>query len=380
MSKQIMSIVVGFFFGWSAHSASSAPAASGLTVSGFLDVQHQWGRGIVELNATNKLDGDATGFLVNQGAMVLSDEFEVVEMMIDIPFRSGPRTTSATGADTTNSDLILATEEAQAYLKYQHDNGMFMQLGQFDSYFGIESNDSIDILFPTHGILHDLTPNTHTGLLMGYSFIPFYIHAMVANANSATRQPSDRSAEFSLRLGWSQEPVQASFGVAYTNSNGTYLLNGVKVDFQPSMLFNAIVQTRISKLELGAEVDVLQSRLGDAERGSGRTDHDLVFGYLGQAMFNLTNKTALGIRYEYIKNDESNEFVQAAQAGNTATTLTGQGGYLSRMTFGSRYLVNEELMVKAGVDLMNLNIGVDAPSEGKTQSWVQAAVGAVYDF
>lgn len=386
MSKFIsLAVITLGMFSSSAFGAPRAPTASGLVITGYIDIQHKWGHGVLELNPNVSMAGEPTGFLVNQGAMVLNDEFEGVEMAVDIPFRSSNQMDTATGtyAGESSNELELATEEAQAYLKYQYDSGFYWQLGQFDSYFGLESNDTVDLLFTDTGILRDFLPRTHTGALVGYGFLPFHVQLMVANSNSGTRQADDESAEYSLRLGWSQEPVQASIGMSYMKTNGEYILapTNERIEYQPRLLLNGVVQARIGKLELGGEIDIAQSRLETAQTVSGRKDHEMAMGYLIQGIFNFNSKLGAGVRYEYLRNDETNDFVQTVQAANAGTTtITGQDGYISKLTIGIRYFLNEELAAKVGVDLYNLNVGTDLPVEGKSLTWMAAAAGMVYDF
>jgi len=389
MSKFIYSGVITFgLFSAYAFGASPAPAGSGLVITGYIDVQHQWGHGILELNQNVEMAGHPTGFTVNEGAMVLSDEFQGVEMTVDIPFRSTNEIDTTTGeyAGEESNELELATEQAQAYLKYQYDSGFYWQLGQFDSYFGTESNDTVDLLFTDTGILRDFLPRTHTGALVGYSFLPFYVQLLIANPNASTRQPDDQSAEFAVRLGWSQEPIQAAIGFSYTKTDGQYVVTSPAtemIDYQPRLLLNTMVQARFGKLDFAGEMNIAQSRLETAGTVTGREDHEMVMGYLVQGIFNFNRQFGAGVRYEYIRNDETNKFVQAVQnAPGTPgiTTITGQNGYVSKLTLGTRYFVNDELAAKIGVDLYNLNVGTDLPVEGKSITFMQAAAGMVYDF
>jgi hypothetical protein len=383
MSKWILLFAVsvsGSLAGVSPKASAAGPdRANGTQVSGYIDVQHQWGRGSLDLNSTAKMPGESTGFVVNQGAMMLNHEFETAEAVVDIPFRS--HTTNG----TDSNELELATWEAQAYIKNQYDSGLYWQLGQFDGIFGTEPNDTVEILFPRHGILHGFTPTTNTGLQLGFTFLPFTVQLMAANGNSTTRQNPDLGMEYAIRLGWNQEPVNFGIGASYTENHGTYPLATLgPQDYRPRMLFNGMVSAQLGKFDVAGELNLAQSRLGDVETASaGHDKHDLVMAYLVQVLFKFTDKWAAGLRYEYIKNDETSRFVQAAQPDPTlpgATTLTGQGGYVSKLSFGVKKAMSEKLTAKAGIDVMNLNIGVDGPSKGKSNNWIEGAVAAVYDF
>ena len=391
MSKLILSLL--FIAGLNSYAQAAQPKTSsgdsGLITSGYLDTQMQWGHGTLDLNgqATTKMPGDATGFSLYQGAVMLSDEFEKAELVIDIPFRqdSTPEVLNNGALTVASNDLELGTKEAQAYVKYQYDMGLFWQIGQFDSAFGLEGNDSTDMVFSQFGILQPFTPNTHTGLLVGYSFLPFYVNVIVGNGDSLGVQSNTQGPQIGARLGWSQDPFQFSVGALYTKSEGNYFLQGGETpSYKPNILLNAVFTATIRKIDLGVEFDVAQSRMGKAQTISGSKDHEKVFGAMFQGTYSITEKLSAGVRYEYLKNDETNEYVQFADAATNATApttkLTGQGGYISKMSVGVRRVINENLSAKAGAELVNLNIGQDAPAEGKTQTWTQGSVGAVYNF
>ncbi|MGE0763607.1 MAG: outer membrane beta-barrel protein [Bdellovibrionales bacterium] len=361
----------------------------GLVASGYVDVQMQWNRGAVDLNSAVEMPGETSGFAVYQGTMMLSDEFEKAELVIDIPFRQSTNIeTSISGGVTVTSStnaFELATRDAQAYVKYQFDQSWFWQFGQFDSAFGLEGNDSVDMMFAQFGILQPFTPNTHTGLQVGYSFLPFHMTVLVANGDSRGLQQDNQSAQAGIRFGWNQEPMQFSIGALYTKTEGQYRLNGGEmVDYDANILLNSTLSATFNRMDYGVELNVAKSRHGVAQTTSGREDHDLVWGAMAQISYAANDKTVMGMRYEYLKNDDTNQYVRYADAatnvaGPTATQ-TGQGGHLSKLTFGARRVINENLSAKAGLEFLNLNVGDDAPAEGKNQSWVQSSAGVVYNF
>lgn len=389
MSKIILSLLVLVSFQTFAQTnpPKSAGSNSGLITSGYIDTQMQWGHGILKLNAAEDMPGDPTGFSIYQGSMMLSDEFEKAELVIDIPFhqKTTPDVTNNGTVTIPSNSLELGTREAQAYVKYQYDMGLFWQLGQFDSAFGLEGNDSADMIFSQFGILQPFTPNTHTGLLVGYSSLPFYVNLLIANGDSRGLQASTQSPQFGARFGWSQDPFQFSVGALYTKTDGNYFLQGGETpSYKPNIIINAVFTATIRKMDFGFELDIAQSRQGVAQTINGRKDHEKVFGAMMQGSYAITDKMAVGLRYEYLKNDETNQFVQFAdQATNSAapvTRLSGQGGYVSKMSLGARRVINENLSAKVGAELINLNIGQDAPAEGKTLTWSQASAGVVYSF
>ncbi len=357
-------------------------------ITGYMDLQMQWGRGTIDLDSGlgKGLAGDPTGFSVYQGAIILSNEFEKSEWVLDLPFRQSStlETLTAGGATTTgaSNSFDLAVKDAQAYVKYQTERGIFWQLGQFDSSFGLEGNDTVDLIFPQFGILQPFTPNTHTGLQLGYSFLPFYVSMIVGNGDSRGIQSSDHGPQLGLRFGWNEGPYQFSLGALYQDNKGSYLLSGGELaEYDPSILVNGVLTATLSRIEFGFELDVAQSRYKEAQTLGGRRSHEPVYALLGQVSYALNGTVVAGLRAETMRNDDGNIFVRYADSASAAVgSQTGQGGRYSKIAFALRHIVNEDLSAKAGVEFVELKVGDDAPSASQTQNWVQGSAGAVYSF
>lgn len=393
--RMILAVLIALFMDVQVHAQqTSMPAKSNgnkrIAVSGYMDAQMIWGRGSLNLNsgAGMNLPGDPTGFAIYQGAVMLSDEIERAELLIDLPFRQRTEVeninVNGVNARDAKNSFDLAVKDAQAYVKYQMDTGLFWQIGQFDSSYGLEGNDTVDLIFPQFGILQDLTPNTHTGIQVGYTVLPFFVSVVAANGAGHGVQNSLFGPQFGIRVGWSQEPYQLSVGALYTDAKGDYVLSSGVQDYKPSILGNVVFTSTFRRLEYGLEFNVAQSIYDKAETVSGLKDVDLIYGVLAQLSYALTDKTVAGMRYEHSQNDGMNFYSRYLNAVTNATTqvnqITGQGGHLSKLTFALRRILNEDLSVKAGVEFVSLNVGDDAPNVGKNHEWVQGSVGAVYSF
>src|SRR6185295_6242912 len=106
MGKWIVSLLA-----FSVSMAHAAPARrAGPATSGYVDAQFQWNHGSLDLTGApaTEMPGDSTGFVLNQGAFMFTDEFSGAEMTVDIPFRGNTKKATATSQPgTTSSELEL---------------------------------------------------------------------------------------------------------------------------------------------------------------------------------------------------------------------------------------------------------------------------------
>ncbi|NCN27471.1 outer membrane beta-barrel protein [bacterium] len=150
-----------------------------VTVGGYVDAQFNagWSKDI-STSATSggatfytKEDADYQTFRFNQGAIRLSSQVGSSSVMVDIDL-FGPAITKSTGfsTSTTNQAISIGETQSQAFVATKYENGFDWMLGQFDSRYGFEGNDTDTIRFSAHGILWDLMPVTHVGAVLGYGF------------------------------------------------------------------------------------------------------------------------------------------------------------------------------------------------------------------
>jgi len=132
----------------SVHAADVAAKAGG-----FVDAQ---------FNMSNV--GRNNSFSVNDAALYLSAESGSTSFNIDLPFSSDL-------AGSGDNTFTFATTKAQAYVQKKYDSGGSWKLGQFDTIFGFEANDSPDIQFSHQGLVFaNILPLTHTGLEYTHTF------------------------------------------------------------------------------------------------------------------------------------------------------------------------------------------------------------------
>jgi hypothetical protein len=153
-------------------AAGKSPVSTALppapVLSGFIDAQAQ-----ISSTGARK-----NGFLVNDGALYISHLTERLEAKIDIPFRMA-------GLETANFEL--GATRAQAYVSWKWNNGLRVKLGQFDTTFGLEANDTVDVPFTRQGIVYNSTdPFVHTGMMLSYDW------AKELSLNFYLADPNDR--------------------------------------------------------------------------------------------------------------------------------------------------------------------------------------------
>ena len=178
-------------------------AVSPLLVSGFIDAQFQ-ATSRHSFNGTS--NQNSRGFSIHDGALYVSKSVGNGEAKLDIPFslRDKGGKTIGSGTDSTGAnvsvtagngvDFDIATVRAQAYVGQKYENGLRWKLGQFDTSYGFEVNDTVDIALSRQGYVYNYTdPFVHTGLQVGYDFSPTYgMNLLAANRKDSGLQRDDR--------------------------------------------------------------------------------------------------------------------------------------------------------------------------------------------
>jgi len=275
-------------------SAAFAADSEGIKVGGFVDAQYNWVRQ-PSLKATNT-------FTIYDGAVYLGKSVGAGEVMIDIPFRSRTETELAAGRTATaagqsgvanDSAFVVGAEKAQAYVAWKYENGFSWKVGQFDSVYGFEANDSADAVFAKQGLIWGNIPNAsnptltltvptvHLGALMTYDLSELLgINLLVANPNPAGKM-YDGNPDFGFKIVSKFDIFRASIGGLFTrvgNDKGT--------------LFDVIAGAQFGKLMTDLEVTFDKAATaGSKTRFSG----------LVQLGYGLSDQLNVATRFEYSK-------------------------------------------------------------------------------
>jgi hypothetical protein len=281
-----------------ARAAEEAP--DGVSLSGFADAQIRPESG----------SGNSYGFLINDGAVYVNAKKGDISALIDIPF-------SFQG--TTSPAFDVGLNQAQAFITWTHDSGFSLQIGQFDALLGFEDNDALERRFADFGIVsNNFQLSTHLGVQANYAFNEENILSLLwANPNGAGAR-STGSHEYGILYSLDDGQSRASAGLTWNKdaaSGGS------------TLAVDAIVGVTLGALQADVEM-ALKDTPGIAELGFG-------IGLHGQ--YDLTDKTNLAVRLEYVSN-----------APDTSTTPATIAGNMIGMTMGPQYKINEN--VRAHLD------------------------------
>jgi len=165
-----------------------------------------------------------SGFSIEEAALYISAQATDFSFFLDLPVR---REKTADGISESNQ-LDLGLDRAQAYVKVPLKENLFLTLGQFDTPYGVELNDSKDRIFMKTGLLYDYAlPVTHTGVSVDGSVNSLSYRVLAANSNNkgsfGDTASGDNQTEFGGTLGFSNENLRSQIGYitrSINESNG----------------------------------------------------------------------------------------------------------------------------------------------------------------
>lgn len=318
-------------------AAEASAADLPVELGGFVDGQAQ---------ASTAVDS-IRGFMVNDGALYLSKTVQSVTFLIDMPFR-------LVQAGTPN--LEFAAVKAQAFVGQQFKNGFRWKVGQFDTSYGLEANDTVAVPFTRQGNVYNFTdPFVHLGFQAGYDFAETYaVNLLVAS-------PSDSGT-----LGPSKRP---QMGLQLVKSGDRRFSIGALVTALPGLDRYSYYGDMTAGLTLGrvlldAEVNV-QKRVG--EKTADGKALPLGVGSLAQVLVQVTRKLSAGVRGEFISS--------LSHRDPRANVLDEYLKYQTLVFVGPQYRLHQSLVVKADYSLQ-----LDQKFSGQEDTIHGVQASAVYKF
>jgi hypothetical protein len=236
-----------------------------MKVNGFVDAQYGWDN-----------DGKPLGFTLNDGAVYLNASGDMAYAMVDLAFSGGNSTTSAA--------FTFASGKSQAYVGKKYDMGLSWQLGQWDTIWGLEGNDTKDLFFAKQGrIYSSITPFVHMGALLGYKFTEMLsLNVIVADAQDTS-------------IGQSQT---GNTGTNY-NYAGQLMYKGDGFWFKGGYSFQtAGADTSLIDVSLGLKAGSLDVSAGFDMADVGATDNEM--GFIGNFLYTASDTLGYGLRFEYV--------------------------------------------------------------------------------
>lgn len=221
--------------------ASTAMAADGpesaTQLSAFVDPQYSWENRQVPTE----------GFALFDAALYLTHTFASGEAKIDLPFN---------GSLANNFDVTSG--KAQAYFEYRHDFGFKWKLGQWDTPFGVEVNDTADIALTRQGrIFSVFLPLTHLGVMTSYATEVIGVNLMAANPQNQGIL-NGQNPEFGAQVSIAALPnVKLTPGVLIHKQGDEY-----------RMLYDLVLNTSYASSSIDLGIDLLDVP-GASELGKG---------------------------------------------------------------------------------------------------------------
>jgi len=203
-----------------------------VNVNGYVDVGYDWA----------KDGGEANNFIYREGGIWLSGNSGSTSFLLDLGVDGENNATGMSGVGLVE----------QAYVAHKMDNGFSWTLGQFDAIIGMESNDSVNNKFVGTGVLYDLLPSSHTGLLFGYDLSDaLALNLIVADGAGTT-------TDIGFKLGTKMDGLNAYVGGLFVSAGGE---TGYTLDVGAT--------TGLGGLDVGAELVLVKPAAANAESGLG---------------------------------------------------------------------------------------------------------------
>ena len=303
------------------------------------------------------------GFSIKDGALILSGELShQTRAVVELPFYT------AMGA--TSNALTFAQGYAQAYAAYTLASApLTFKLGQYASFFGLESNSSRDRFFTQEGGAKTfITPWTHTGAQVSYATdgsAKFSFLGQIANASTATSGTSsvgalgDNNIELGLQARIDAGIGYGALGVSYDRAQTLPASGTFNVDSNDT---NTLIEL-MGGMSLGSFSWGLQL---DSKKTAGFKDSAFAATLLGT--FQLNADLGVGARVEFMNNT-----AVLATATGVATVDEMKSGY--GIAVGPSFKLDNNLTVRG--DLNYTNMKFDDLNKGNSKGYLGANLSIV---
>ncbi len=260
-------------------------------------------------NDPNTVSANAeSGFGVEDGALYANYDKDKFSVVLDLAFRrakDSDTNSSATVANQSKNNFIsIGADKSQLYARYKVTPEITADLGQFDTLFGVEVNDSKDRVFGKSGLVYDLVlPLTHTGFMLEYVRNGASVKVFGADPNNKGTNGSDSTGdnktEFGGALGYANDNVRGQF--AYMTRS--ILKANPTLGYDNRTLMEATAGVTLGNFSLDGEYDRLVDPNKNLLTPNNSSDLETAGeGYLALASYKITEPLQIGARYERVKN------------------------------------------------------------------------------
>lgn len=251
-----------------------------VAVSGFADAQYRW----------RSARQYSLGFVLQDAALYLASVSGPFQAKLDLPFSmKSPDSTTGNGA---NTDFAFAKTRAQAYVQYQPETRFRVKVGQFDTSYGIEANDTVDNFFSRQGHVYTFCdPFVHTGVQAAYDL------NSLMTVNALLGNPADTG------IGEGKNPqsgLQAVYNGTLRGSLG-FLYQFSDANRRSEFFYSGTIGASMGAFSVDFEA-ALTKIPGSTYTG----------GYLTQAIYSLSDRVSAGVRGEIIRSRAKREYSEAS--------------------------------------------------------------------
>jgi hypothetical protein len=264
-----------------------------------------------------------SGFGLDDGALYLNYENNKVSALIDLPFRRAKEvdlnSAATTPQQSTNGNFSLGVDKAQAYLKYKANSQLNVYVGQFDTIYGVELNDSKDRTFAKTGIVYDYTlPVTHSGAMFEFMKDGITYKLFAANPNNkgsfGTSTAGDENAEYGAAINYSNENYRIQVGHmqrAILKADGS--------DYGTRSLTDITFGATHGNLSADFEYAIISDDNKNTITAGDNTDKEKNgTGAFGLINYKLSEQNNLGLRYEIVKDDPAGLSLKEIQSSGVS--------------------------------------------------------------
>lgn len=244
---------------------------------------------------TSPVSNERSGFLVEDAALYLSYTNQKLEGMIDIPFSRNGTT------DSDSVDLGFAKAKAQLWMRYAITDSLKITLGQFDTFFGFELNDSKDRVFGNGGLMFGMNPVVHSGAYLEYAWNGVVLRAMSANpADRETLGTGDGAHyETGASVGWSNSMARFQLGYLTREMKDLATVPG---DSRRNYM-NAVAGVTYGPVSVDVEYTTIHNPKKNTLTDSATDEENDGRGVGVYVTYNLNDSWRLAGRYEMLTDD-----------------------------------------------------------------------------
>ncbi len=287
-------------------SSTEATAASPFKFGAYFDIRFNNYKTENNLTANGRAE---SGFAIEEGAFYLNYEKDRVSFVGDIAIRRAKDVdikdaTPPIPNQSNNANLALGFDRSQLYVRYKLIDGLVFDLGQYDTIYGVELNDSKDRVFGKTGLVYDATlPVTHTGLKLEYLVNGVYLKALAANPNNkgsfGTSTTKDENTEYGAAVGFGTDSYRGQLG---------YLARPIGkadgLEMGSRTLIDVILGTTLGGFSLDLEYTMVSDPSKNSLTSADTTDLEKAgTGAMALASYKFNDNFTLGLRLEAIDND-----------------------------------------------------------------------------